>query len=152
MVRLKIIYVNKVPSEKLENGAYNLNNSVSFTLVDNNIVPINNPPTGVNSPVIYIIVMIAFLICIIISLKYGKKNKLFYFLIMLCLYLPLYSYAENKIDIKVNANITIDGKEAYLITGKEFNIKAKKLAGNDTSVDTHNTLLIISGRYSLWIR
>lgn len=140
-IKLKITYVNKVPASKLTNNAFESNNTLSLTLVDNTITPsINNPETGVTNPFTLILFMSISLIVIFIILKINKKCRLISLIISLLVIIPLYVSANKKIELDVNANIIIDGKEAYLITGKEFNIKAKELAGNDTSVDTHNTL------------
>ena len=139
-VKLTITYINKVPQDKLTNDFFTSESKISLTLNDNVITPnIVNPETGLTNPILYVIVMFISLVGIFITLKISKKIKLIMIVLTSLLVLPIYTVANKKIDIKLNANITIDGKEAYFLPGSEFNIKVKQLAGNDTTVNGYNT-------------
>lgn len=140
-VKLIITYINKVPQDKLTNDSFVSESIISLTLNDNVITPsIVNPETGLTNPIIYIIVMFISLIGILAALKISKKIKFIAIILTALLVLPIYAIADKKIDIKLDANITIDGKEAFFLPGKDFNIKVKQLAGDDTSIDEYKTI------------
>lgn len=135
-VKLTITYINKVPQDKLKNDSFVSESIISLTLNDNVITPsIVNPETGLTNPIVYIIFMFVSLIGILATLKISKKIKIITIILTSLLVLPIYTIANKKIDIKLNANITIDGKEAFFLPGKDFNIKVKQLASGDTSID-----------------
>lgn len=139
-VKLTITYINKVPQDKLTNDSFTSESIISLTLNNNVITPnIVNPETGLTNPILYVIVMFISLIGILAALKINKKIKFIAIILTALLVLPIYAIADKKIDIKLDANITIDGKEAFFLPGSEFNIKVKQLAGDDTSVDGYNT-------------
>lgn len=135
--KLVVKYKNKVSTDKLTNDSYSENKLVNLNLTDGkNII---NPETGLINPLYYVVLLGCSFGLLIISIKHRKVIK--YTIILMCVSftIPLISKALCKCSLPVDSKITIDNKEAYFITGKEFNIRIKQLAGDDTSINAHTT-------------
>ena len=120
VLKLKVSYNNKVPSSKLENSEYSSSSSIALTLVEDNIVPIINPATGAVNPIIYLLVLMVSAISLCTLLKISKKYKILLFSILITFLVPIYTFANDKVDVDINAKIVIDGKEAYFLPGPDF--------------------------------
>ena len=130
---LKVAYKEKVELFNLENGVYNGNQSIILNLSNKNIIEeiIENPQTGRN---LWFILLIILVIGIILLHKKNKKSILLLLTIMI---IPFTVKALCRCSIGINTKLTIDGKEAIFLPGKEANIKMKELAGDDTSTATN---------------
>ena len=137
-IKVKVTYREKVPANMLVNDSLSVDGSISISLTKENKIIIN-PPTGVTNPTVCYGLIIVSSLGILTLLKVNKKYKILTVLITTALFIPLYTSANEKVDIDVNAKITIDGKEAYFINGIDFNIKVKQLVGDDISVDGTKT-------------
>ena len=120
VLKLKVSYKNKVPSSKLENSEYSSSSSIALTLVEDNIVPIINPGTGVVNPIVYVFLFMVSAVSLCTVLKIGKKYKILLFLIFALFLIPIYTFANDKVDVDINAKIVIDGKEAIFLLGADF--------------------------------
>ena len=120
-IQLKITYKEKIPEDE-----FNENNRMSITLSD---TPLANPST--KRALILLISVIFITLAVIFVSKNKKLNKVLIGLI-LC-FIPLSIKALCIVDLEINANITINEKEAIFLPGQEVNVKMKLLAGDDTS-------------------
>ena len=120
-IQLKIMY-----KEKISEDEFTENNRMSITLSD---TPLSNPST---KRTISLILLVTFITIIVITINRNKKlNKVLIGLI-LC-FIPLSIKALCTVNLEINANITINEKEAVFLPGKKVNVKMKNLAGDDTS-------------------
>ena len=120
-IELKITYKNKTPEDE-----FNENNMMSITLSD---TPLSNPST---KRTISLILLVIFITIIVITINKNKKLSKVLIGLTLC-FIPLSIKALCTINLEVNANITINEKEAIFLPGPEVNVKMKELAGDDTS-------------------
>ena len=123
-IELKIIYKNKIPEDE-----FTENNRMSITLSD---TPLSNPSTKRSLILILLVISITSVVIFI-----NKKKKLSKVLmgILICS-IPLSIKALCTINLEINANITINEKEAIFLPGPEVNTIMKQLAGDDTSTVT----------------
>ena len=158
-VDLKVEYVKEVPEDIFESGVYSDNKSmvVNLSFNENKIeedikdpkdelnheaIEITNkqenPKTSVKSFFLLLIcVLVISGIIFLYLIKYKKKKTIALLLAVLSI-IPIYVYANCKIDIEVNSKVQIKRKEAFLITGKEFNTVIKQLSSNNMSVNYEN--------------
>ena len=120
-IQLKITYKNKISEEE-----FNENNMMSITLSD---TPLSNPAT---KRTLGLIIVIVFITLAVIFISKNKKLSKLLIGLVLC-FIPLSIKALCTIDLEINANITINEKEAIFLPGQEVNSKMKELAGNDFS-------------------
>ena len=125
-IELKITYKNKTPEDE-----FNENNRMSITLSD---TPLSNPSTKRSLVLILLIVGTTTILAFVGEKKLIEK---FMIVIFVILTVPLVTHASCTINLEINANITINEKEAIFLPGKEVNIKVKELAGDDTSTSTN---------------
>ena len=120
-IELKIIYKKQISEDE-----FNENNRMSITLSD---TPLSNPSTKRSLILIFLVISITSVVIFI-----NKKKKLSKILIGLILcFIPISIKALCTINLEINANITINEKEAIFLPGTEVNVKMKELAGDDTS-------------------
>lgn len=145
ILKLRVLYTNKVPETLLVNDSFNAENSLIISLTnDDKIVPIINPETGLINPIFYVSIMILSGVMLLIIFKGSKKTKVIVVTLFALTIIPLYTYALTKIDIDIDAKILIDGKEAYFLIGREVNAKMKKLADDsNTNGSTDNNIISI---------
>ena len=125
-IELKITYKNKTPEDE-----FNENNRMSITLSD---TPLSNPSTKRSLVLILLIVGTTTILAFVGEKKLIEK---FMIVIFVILTVPLVTHASCTINLEINANITINEKEAIFLPGKEVNVKMKELAGDDTSTSTN---------------
>ena len=125
-IELKITYKNKTPEDE-----FTENNRMSITLSD---TPLSNPSTKRSLVLILLIVGTTTILAFVGEKKLIEK---FMIVIFVILTVPLVTHASCTINLEINANITINEKEAIFLPGKEVNIKVKELAGDDTSTSTN---------------
>ena len=133
VIQLRVEYQNKVPTELLTNDTYSDTNVISARLVN-----IENPNTG-ESIIRYLLIALIPGGVLLLTNKV-KKNKKYIILLGMAIVIPIQVYATCKCDLKVEAKIEINSKEAKFDTGGNVNIKMKELAGTDTSTESFNTL------------
>ena len=122
-IELKITYKKQISEDE-----FNENNMMSITLSD---TPLSNPSTKRSLIFIFLVIFITMIMFII---RNKKISKVLIGLI-LC-FIPLSIKALCTVNLEINANITINEKEAVFLPGKEVNAKMKILAGDDTSTVT----------------
>ena len=122
-IQLKITYKNKIPED-----SYNENKQMTITLGDE---PLTNPDTKVQYILIILIVLITSILFFI-----SKKESMKLLGILLIPLIPIGAKALCSINLEINANITINEKEAIFLPGPEVNVKMKELAGDDTSTSS----------------
>ncbi len=136
IIKLKIEYKNKVPTNLLVNDSFNDTNTMSVNLSNKDTINVpdtlKNPETG-DLLVRYLFVVLLSGGVLLIVFKKKKATKYMILIIGLATIIPISVYALCKYDIEVETKIQIDGKEAYFLIGPEVNIKMKQLAGDDTS-------------------
>ena len=136
IIKLKIEYKNKVPTNLLVNDSFNDTNTMSVNLSNKDTINVpdtlKNPETG-DLLVRYLFVVLLSGGVLLIVFKKKKATKYMILIIGLATVIPISVNALCKYDIEVEAKIQIDGKEAYFLIGPEVNIKMKQLAGDDTS-------------------
>lgn len=140
VLKLKVLYKNKVPASKLENDSYSSNSTVALSLVDNTIAPIINPATGTYNPLIYIALLVVSSVSLFVVIKCSKKYKVIMLIVITALVIPIYTLADEKVDVNIDAKITIDGKEAYFISGQNLNDKMRELANNEVVINGTDTV------------
>ena len=123
-IELKITYKKQIPNDEFAE-----NNRMSITLSD---TPLSNPST--KRSLIFIFLVISITLVVIFLNKNKKRNKVL--IGMLICSIPLSIKALCTINLEINANITINEKEAIFLPGIEVNVKMKELAGDDTSTVT----------------
>ncbi len=124
IIRLRITYKEKIPNDE-----FNENNMMSITLSD---TPLSNPST---KRTISLLLLVTLITLIVFAINRNKKlNKVL--IGMLICSIPLSIKALCTVNLEINANITINGKEAIFLPGKEVNAKMKELSGDDTSTAT----------------
>ena len=119
-IELKITYKKQILED-----AFNENNKMSITLSD---TPLSNPST---KRTICLLFLVTFITMIMFIIRNKKLSKVLIGL-TLC-FIPLSIKALCTINLEINANITINEKEAIFLSGKEVNVKMKELAGDDIS-------------------
>ena len=136
IIKLKIEYKNKVPTNLLVNDSFNDINTMRVNLSNKDTINVpdtlKNPETG-DLSVRYLFVVLLSDAILLIVFKKKKATKYMILIIGLATVIPISVNALCKYDIEVEAKIQIDGKEAYFLIGPEVNIKMKQLAGDDTS-------------------
>ena len=123
-IELKITYKNKTPEDE-----FTENNMMSITLSD---TPLSNPSTKRTSG---LLLLVTFIIMIMFINRNKKLNKVLIGIIICSI--PLSIKALCTINLEINANITINEKEAIFLPGPEVNAKMKELAGIDTSTSQY---------------
>jgi len=123
-IQLKIMYKEKIPEDE-----FTENNMMSITLSD---TPLSNPSTKRSLILIFLVISITL---VVIFLNKNKKLNKVLIGILICS-IPLSIKALCTINLEINANITINEKEAIFLPGKEVNVKMKELAGHDTSTSS----------------
>ena len=121
-IELKITYKNKTPEDE-----FNENNMMSITL---SATPLSNPSTKRSLILILLIVGTTTILAFVGEKKLIEK---FMIVIFVILTVPLITHALCTINLEINANITINEKEAIFLPGTEVNVRMKELAGDDTS-------------------
>ena len=138
-IELKITYKNKTPEDE-----FTENNMMSITLSD---TPLSNPSTKRTSG---LLLLVTFIIMIMFINRNKKLNKVLIGIIICSI--PLSIKALCIVNLEINANITINEKEAIFLSGKEVNAKMKQLAGDDTSTTNNPYYLedinIVNIKYS----
>ncbi len=131
-VTLIISYKERVPEEKLTNGAFENKNSLLLSFTTNKK---ENPNTGeiFNKYVLGIIVISSFVVSALLILNKRNVIKYITVLTIFALLVPLMTKALNKVTIEIKADIEIDGRNAIFLPGLDFNVKMKQLVGDDTS-------------------
>ena len=131
-VTLIISYKERVPEEKLTNGAFENKNSLVLSFTTNKK---ENPNTGeiFNKYVLGIIVISSFVVSALLILNKRNVIKYITVLTIFALLVPLMTKALNKVTIEIKADIEIDGRNAIFLPGLDFNVKMKQLVGDDTS-------------------
>ena len=120
-IELKITYKKQIP-----NDGFNETNMMSITLSD---TPLSNPST---KRTLILIFLVIFITLVVLSINRNKKlNKVL--IGMLICSIPLSIKALCTVNLEINANITINHKEAIFLPGQEVNVKMKELTGDDTS-------------------
>ena len=161
-IKLRVKYNNKVPSEKLVNDIFNDTNTMLVKL-SNKTDSIVNPKTGVQSFLLIFAIIVT--VTIYSRLTNKKCPKYMIFLISTLILIPIGVYALCKVNIELNANIQIDGKEAYFLTGTEVNTIMKNLAGsaniiaikysklepNDTNKENKNIVSLSNSPYPIYM-
>ena len=109
---LTIKYIKEVDDTKYENGVLNDAKTISFDLigVERNIP---NPDTGVNNPLIRLIILLVIVGSLYLLLKRKSFKK--YMIWLLLLMIPISINAISKFNISINSNVTIL-KTNYLYT------------------------------------
>ena len=123
-IELKITYKKQIPEDE-----FNENNMMSITLSD---TPLSNPST---KRTISLILLVIFITIIVITINRNKKLNKVLIGILICS-IPLSIKALCTVNLEINANITINEKEAIFLPGQEVNVKMKELAGDDTSTSS----------------
>ena len=123
-IELRITYKEKIPEDE-----FTENNMMSITLSD---TPLSNPST---KRTISLILLVIFTTIIVITINRNKKLSKVLMGILICS-IPLSTKALCTVNLEINANITINEKEAIFLPGQEVNAKMKELAGDDTSTIT----------------
>ena len=132
IIRLRITYKEKIPNDE-----FNENNMMSITLSD---TPLSNPST---KRTISLLLLVTLITLIVFAINRNKKlNKVL--IGMLICSIPLSIKALCTVNLEINANITINHKEAIFLPGKEVNVKMKELAGNDISTAPESAPYMIS--------
>ena len=134
IIKIKIEYKNKVPTDKLENDVFNVKDEM--TIILSNLV---NPKTGLISSIFYIVIILIAIALLFALIKSKSNAKYVLFIAGLSLVFPILVNALCEYDIEINSNILINGKEAMFLPGSEVNVKIKKLAG-DVSVNNSSVL------------
>ena len=138
-INLVVTYKNKVPADQLENDQRIELDSLSLDFFEEGDILV--PNTIDVTLVIYSAVAI---VSAAVLYKLFKAKKIFVclILVMACVaaVAPAKANAVRECSIDVEARVTIDGKEAYFLTGSEADVKMKEVAGTDTSVDGRRTL------------
>ena len=124
-IELKITYKEKIPED-----SYNENNMMSITLSD---TPLTNPST---KRTISLILLVIFITMTIFIIRNKKLSKILVGII-LC-FIPIAIKALCTINLEINADITINHKEAIFLPGTEVNTKMKKLSGDNVSASHPN--------------
>lgn len=136
-IQLKITYKNKIPED-----SYNENKQMTITLGDE---PLTNPDTKVQYILIILIVLITSTMLFI-----SKKKSMKLLGVLLIPLIPIGAKALCSINLEINADITINEKEAIFLPGPEVNTKMKELAGDDTNDKGYLTINnnIVEFKYS----
>ena len=134
-IELKIIYKEKIPEDE-----FNENNMMSITLSD---TPLSNPSTKRTSS---LLLLVTFIIMIMFINRNKKLNKVLIGIIICSI--PLSIKASCTVNLEINANITINEKEATFLPGTEVNTKMKQLAGNDSTSHGNQDTNIVAIKYS----
>ena len=145
-------YENMVPTNILDNGNYSINKKVEVNLIKDLI----NPETSRN-----ITISIVFILMILSSLYFVKKNKNRVFIIIFILLLfPLSIRALNSITITMNNNIEVynnmlrsfygyvDGNENLTLLNEAFHLV--EYEDNITSIDFINNMDIPDNSITSW--
>ena len=118
---ITITYKKMVPDEQLVEGKYIENNSLAIDLSDE----VNNPETGVNL-LKYILILLSIIALPLILYCCSKTiNKKYLSIIILLLLIPIGIYAIEKLQIKVETQITIS-KETIKCEAGEYLPKGTK--------------------------
>ena len=120
-IQLRITY-----KEKISKDDFNEKNMMAITLSD---TPLSNPSTKRSYVLILLVIFIT--ISLLFTNKNNQLNKVLIG-ILICS-IPLSIKALCTVNLEINANITINEKEAIFLPGTEVNVKMKELAGDDTS-------------------
>ena len=139
IIKLRVEYKNKVPTEVLDNDSFNDINTMIVNL-SNKSSTIENPKTGVQLYIFLSMFLILVSGSLYVILKNKKYSKYMMLITGITIIIPMSVYALCKVNIEIEAKIQIDRKEAYFLTGTEVNIKMKQLAGNNTSTDNEETV------------
>ena len=123
-IELKITYKKQILEDE-----FNENNMMSITLSD---TPLSNPST---KRTIFLILLVTFITIIVITINRNKKLNRVLIGILICSN-PLSIKALCTVNLEINANITINEKEAIFLPGPEVNVKMKELTGDDTSISS----------------
>ena len=111
---ITITYKKMVPDEQLVEGKYIENNSLAIDLSDE----VNNPETGVNL-LKYILILLSIIVLPLILYCRSKTiNKKYLSIIILLLLIPIGIYAIEKLQIKVETQITISKETIKCEAGK----------------------------------
>ena len=140
-IQLKITYKEKIPEDE-----FNENNRMAITLAN---APIGNPDTKATLFAFVLLGQITLaLILMVIQKNRYRKIRMIIFLIISCV-IPTSIKALCTINLEINANITINEKEAIFLPGSEVNTIMKTLAADNISTHyfSENTN-IISIKYS----
>ena len=122
-IQLKITYKNKILED-----SYNENNIMTIALANE---PLTNPDTKVQ----YILIILIVLITSTLLFVYKKKSMKLLSILLIPL-IPITTKALCNVNLEINANITINEKEALFLEGQKVNIKMKDLAGDNASAAT----------------
>lgn len=136
-IKLIVTYKNKVPADQLENDQRVELDSLSLDFFEEGEILV--PNTIDITLVIYSAVAI---VSAAVLYKLFKAKKIFVCLILaMCAVaiIPAKANAERECSIDVEARVTIDGKEAYFLPGREANAKMKEIARTDISTDGYKT-------------
>ena len=126
-IELKITYKKQIPED-----SYNENNMMAITLAN---APIGNPDTKATLfAFVLLSQMTLALILMVIQKNRYRKIRMIIFLIISCV-IPISIKALCTINLEINANITINEKEAIFLPGKEVNAKIKILSGDNVTLD-----------------
>lgn len=138
-INLVVAYKNKVPADQLENDQRVELDSLSLNFFEEGEILVPN-----TIDITLVVYSAAVIISAAVLYKLFKAKKIFICLIlaMACVaaVAPAKANAVRECSIDVEARVTIDGKEAYFLTGSEADVKMKEVAGTDTSVDGRRTL------------
>ena len=138
-INLVVTYKNKVPADQLENDQRVELDSLSLDFFEESDILV--PNTIDVTLVIYSVIVI---VSAAVLYKLFKAKKIFVCLIlaMACVaaVAPAKANAVRECSIDVEARVTIDGKEAYFLLGREANAKMKEIAGTDISTDGYRTI------------
>ena len=146
-IYLKVHYATKPSTESLNNGTVTTQPKVTFnlqkeeevkTIIEEVVNAITNPNTN-DKVLIYLGILIISLILTIVLLKKYKKLRNTTMLLVLFLTTTQIVKAVCTCNLDINTNLEIDAKEAVFINGKDFILKIKEMAGDDTTGSLYST-------------